>query len=123
MTRSTGFSGLIFAGSAAQLDHGVAHGGQVDDGRHAGKGPASAPRAGRKLISCSTEPLLTQPVGDRLDVVLGDRHAVFEAQQVFQQDLQRRRQGGDALQAIGFGRLEIVVGVGFVADRKGRSST
>ena len=37
MTRSTALSGLIFCGVAAELGHGVAHGGEIDHGRHAGE--------------------------------------------------------------------------------------
>ena len=37
MTSSAGISGLIFVGVAAQGLHGLAHGGQVDDGGHAGQ--------------------------------------------------------------------------------------
>ena len=37
MTRSTGTSGLIFLGIAAELRHGVAHRGEIDHGRHAGE--------------------------------------------------------------------------------------
>jgi hypothetical protein len=37
MTRSTGTSGLIFFGVAAERLHGVAHGGEVDDRGHAGE--------------------------------------------------------------------------------------
>ncbi len=103
----------------AQLDHGVAHRGQVDDGRHAGKVLHQHAR-GAEADFMLDRALVDEPVGQGGNVFLGNRDAVFEAQQVFQQDLQRGRQGGDALQTIGFGRLEIVVGVGFIADRKGR---
>ena len=37
MTRSTGASGLIFFGSLPEVAHGVAHRGEVDDGRNAGE--------------------------------------------------------------------------------------
>ena len=37
MTRSTGTSGLIVRGSPPSVLHGVAHGGEVDHGRHAGE--------------------------------------------------------------------------------------
>ena len=37
MTSSAGASGLIAAGVAAEVDDGLAHGGQVDDAGHAGE--------------------------------------------------------------------------------------
>ena len=92
MTRSTGTSGLIFCGSPPSLLHGVAHGGEVDDRRHAGE--VLHQHAGRAEGDLALGlALVGQPVGDGLDVVLGDGAAVLEAQQVFQQHLQRERQG------------------------------
>jgi hypothetical protein len=58
-------------------------------------------RAGRKAISRSLR---------RADVVGRDRALVLEAEQVFEQHLQRKRQAGDAGKAVSFsGRKAVVV--------------
>ena len=55
MTSSAGSSGLIRLGVAAQALHGVAHGGQVDDGGHAGE-VLQQHAAGVKAISRAGSP-------------------------------------------------------------------
>ncbi len=76
---------------AAELDDGVAHRGQVDDGGHArevlqhdarGREGDLAVRLGRRV-----------PVRERRDVGRRDVLAVLEAQEVLEQDFQRIRQG------------------------------
>ena len=58
MTRSTGTSGLILFGIAAERHHRVAHRGEIDDGGTPVKSCIST-RAGRKAISCSVLPRLS----------------------------------------------------------------
>ena len=117
MTRSTGTSGLIFSGSPPSAGHRVAHGGEVDHGRHAGE--ILHQHARRAEGDLALARLRRQPGGDAPDVVGGDRAAVLEAQQVLEQHLQREGQAGDAGQAVllGLGEAEIVVGR--AADREG----
>ncbi len=92
MTSSTGWSGLILRGVAAERPHRVAHRGQVDDGRHAGEVLQEHPAG----LNCDLRVRLGArvPPGQRLDVVGGDVRAVLGAQQVLQQDLQAERQVG-----------------------------
>ena len=75
---------------AAQPLHGVAHGGQVDDGRDAGEVLEQDPA--RPEGDLADRDRLGVPVGQAQDVVGGDRRAVLVAEQVLQQDLQRERQ-------------------------------
>ena len=103
---------------AAQLVHGVAHGGQIDDSRNAGE--ILHQHAGRTegdflfLLA-----LVDHPLGASLDIRLGNRTAVLMAQQVFQQNLHGERQLGNILQTILFrlGERKIVIFPG--SDRKG----
>ena len=97
MTRSTGHSGLIFFGSPPSDFMRVAHRGQVDHGGHAGE--VLQQHAGGAEGDLGVGLAILQPCAKRLDVVDRHRAAVFEAQQVFQQHLQRERQGGDIAEA------------------------
>ncbi len=70
--------------------HGVAHRGEVDDGRHAGevlKQDAAGPER-----DFSGRFGLRVPGGQSADVVRGDGDAVLVAEQVFEEDFQRERQ-------------------------------
>ena len=105
---------------AAHLGHGVAHGGQVDDARHAGE--ILEDDAGRHEWELVFTRVGRVPGGEGPDVVgvyqAGARGGV--AQRVLEQDLDREwelRQIGHA------GRVEAVVGVRLVAnaDRGARS--
>ena len=91
MTRSTGTSGLILRGSPPSVLHGVAHGGEIDHRRNAGEVlHQDAGRAvGDLLLGLAA---VVEPGGDGLDVGLGDRAAVLEAQQVLEQHLHREGQ-------------------------------
>ena len=75
---------------AAHALHGVAHGGEVDDGRDAGE-VLQQHAAGVKAIS-RLGSAFGVPVGEGLDVLGRDGDAVLGAQQVFEQDLERERQ-------------------------------
>ena len=94
----------------AQRRHGLAHGGQIDDGGHAGE--VLHQHAGGAEGDFLIGPAPLQPGPDRLDVGHRHRLAVLEAQQVFQQHLERKRQAGEvADSARGFLQAEIVVGL------------
>ena len=99
MTRSTGTSGLILLRVAAERHHGVAHGGEVDHGRHAGEvlhQHAGGPE-GDLLLDLAA---VVEPGDDGLDVGLLDRAAVLEAQQVLEQHLHGEGQAGDVGEAV-----------------------
>ena len=93
---------------AAQLGHGLAHGGQVHHRRHAGEVLHQHPR--RAVGDLPVGATVVQPGADRLDVVHGDRVAVLVAQQVLQQDLQRIGQARHVADpGLGRGRQGVVV--------------
>ena len=102
----------------AEALHGVAHGGQIDHGGNAGE--VLHQHAGRAegdfLLVLAT---VLHPLGDRLNVGLGHRAAILEAQQVLEQHLQRIGQLRDALQAVLLGGLEAEIGIGLGADLEG----
>ncbi len=99
---------------AAELHGGIAHGGKIDHGRDAGE--VLHQHTGRTVGDLMGRLAGRQPRGDGADVVRGHRAAVFEAQQVFQNDLQRKRQLGNAVQAVLLRVGNGKVGVGLVTD-------
>ena len=102
---------------AAERLHRVAHRREIDHGRNAGEVlHQHARRAERDL---AIRRLGLEPLRDALDVFLGDRAAVFVAQQIFQKHLHRERQARNSAQPVllGFGKAVIDVGLG--ADREG----
>ena len=54
--------------------------GDVDHGRNAGK--ILHQHARRTILDLAVDLPLLEPVGHRLEVVAGDRHAILEAQQI-----------------------------------------
>ena len=82
----------LAVGIAAQLDDGVAHGGQIDDGRHSGE--ILHEDAGRHERDFLAGLGLGIPPGQGLNVVGLDALAVFVAEQVFEQNAERKRQLG-----------------------------
>ena len=104
-------------GVAAQPLHGVAHGGKVDDGRHAGE--VLHQHAGRPIGDLTRGGLVLQPLDHGADVVGLDAAAVLVAQQVLDQHLEGEGQLGDARQPVllGVGQREVLVGLG--ADLEG----
>ncbi len=96
--------------------HGVAHGGQIDHGRHPGEILHQHPR--RAKGDLPLRGALLQPGGNRFEVLAGDRPAIREAQQVLQQDLHRERQAGEIPQMlVSGGKTEVIVG--FAAGLQG----
>ena len=78
---------------------GIAHGGQIDHGRNAGEVlHQHAGRAEGDLVFDLA--FVLHPFGDRFDIGLGHRDAIFGAQQVFKQDLQSHRQFRNIPEAI-----------------------
>ena len=102
-------------GIAAQRLHGIAHGGQIDHRGHAGEilQQHAAGHEGdllRRDRSC-------RPRGQRANVVGLHGFAVFAAQQVLQQDAQRKRQVADGATVL-LERIEPVDFKFVVADRR-----
>ncbi|MNJ64807.1 hypothetical protein D3C77_607840 [compost metagenome] len=94
----------------AGFGHGVAHGGEVDDGGNAGE--VLHQYAGRAVADLVVRAAVLQPVGDGLAVIGPHGRTVFPAQQVFQQDLERKRQAADVAQAFRrFRQAEVVIGL------------
>ncbi len=100
-------------GIAAQRLHRIAHRGQIDHGGHAGQILHQHARGAERDFAVGG--LGLEPGRHRLDVVGGDGLAVFVAQQVFQQHLQRIGQSGNALQAVLLGGGEAEIGIGLAA--------
>jgi hypothetical protein len=75
---------------AAEGLHGVAHGGEVDDGRHAGE--VLHQYAGGHVGDLARGLGGGVPLRQEADVVGGDGAPVLVAQQVFEQDAERKRQ-------------------------------
>ena len=78
---------------AAELGHGVAHGGEVDDRRHAGEVLHDDARRREGDLARGQFPRVR--LGERQDVVASDALAVLVAQQVLEQDLQRVGEASD----------------------------
>ena len=100
---------------AAERGHRVAHRGEVDDGRNAGEVLHQHARRAEGDLMLRLAAVL-RPGGDRLDVFLLDGAAVLVAQQVFEHDLERKRQLRDARKAVLLGRLQRVIFVGLGPD-------
>ena len=110
MTRSTGRKRVDQLGIAAELDHGVAHGGEVDHRRDAGE--VLHQHAGRAEGDLAVRAALLLPVGQRLDVLAGDAAAVLVAQQVLEQHLQRIGQARNVAQfGLGCGNAVVIEAV------------
>ena len=82
---------------AAEMGHGVAHGGEIDHRRHAGEILHQHPRRAERDLAVAL--LVVEPQRHRPNVVGGDGAAILVAKQIFQQHLERERQAGDARQA------------------------
>ena len=96
---------------AAHGLHRLAHGGEVDDGGHAGE--VLHQHARRTEGDLLARRGLRIPVDEGLDIGLGDGRAVLVAQQVFEQDAQRV---GQARGLVGPDRVEAIDAVGLALD-------
>ena len=75
---------------AAEARHRVAHRGEIDHRRHPGE--ILHQHARRAVLDLARRGAGDLPVDQRLDVLDGDRDPVLEAQQIFEQHLQREGQ-------------------------------
>ncbi len=104
-------------GIALHRLHRIAHGGEIDDGGHAGE--ILHQHARRAEGDLAIRGPLLQPAGDGLDVVGGDGAAVFVAEQILEQDFQRVGQAGNPLEPVLLGRLQAEIDIGLAADLEG----
>src|SRR3546814_9114705 len=100
-------------GVAAQLGQRLAHGREVDHGRHAGE--VLQQNAGRAIGDLAVGTPVLQPLAEGANVVRRHAAAVLEAQQVLQQHLHGIGQARNVAELRG-GRLQTVVAVGLAAD-------
>ena len=80
MTRSTGTSGLILSGIAAERFHGIAHGGKIDDGRNAGE--VLHQHAGWPIGNLNVGALRLEPFEHGANVLGLHRATIFVPQEV-----------------------------------------
>jgi hypothetical protein len=97
-------------GIAAERHHRVAHRGKIDDGGNAGE---VLHQHARRAIGdfVFDRALVVQPFGDGQDMLLGDRLAVFEAQQVLEQNLHRIGKLRNAGKAVGLSLGQAVIDI------------
>jgi len=102
-------------GIATERLHAVAHGGEINHGRHAGK--VLHQDAGRAeadfLLGLA---LVVEPLGHGGDIGLGDGAAVFATEKIFEQHLHGEGQLGDPGKAVLFGVGQRVIGIALAAD-------
>ena len=108
---------IDLVGIAAEMAHGVTHGGQIDDGGHAGEILHQHPRRTERNLVLGAA--FFQPSRNRLDVVLGDRATILVAQQILQQHLHAERQPGNTSEPPLLGGRKTVIDVGPAADLQG----
>ena len=99
----------------AELRHGIAHRGQIDDGGNAGEILHQHARRAEGDFGFGLAAIV-EPAHDAHNVVAGDGAAILVAQEIFDQHFQRVRQSRDAGEAVLLGRLEAVIGIGLAAD-------
>ena len=107
-------------GIAAERLHRVAHRGEIDHGGNAGE--VLHQHARRAEGEFMVRGFGLEPLGDRLDVFLGDRAPVFIAQQVLEENFHRVRQARDAFEAVLFGDREAVIRVAFATNLEGSAA-
>ena len=93
---------------AAELGDGIAHGGQIDDARHAGE--ILHQHAGRAIVDLVVRRAGGLPIDHGLHVGGGHRAAIFKTQQILQQHLHRIGQARDVAQ-LRRGGLQAVIGI------------
>ncbi len=104
-------------GRGTELGGRIAHGGEVHHGGHTGE--VLHQHTGRAVGDLVLgRALVIQPGGHGLDVFLLHRIAVFKAQEVLKEHLQRGRQFRHIAEAVFGGLGEGVVCIGLVADGK-----
>jgi hypothetical protein len=88
-----GLEGIDAGGISAQLLHGIAHGGEVNDGGDAGE--VLHEDAGGHVLNFAGGLGGGVPLGEELDVGGGDGTAVFVAEEIFKKDFEGVGKAGD----------------------------
>ena len=105
---------IDLAGVGAQRVHRVAHRGQIDHAGHTGKILQQHARGAILDFPLGLAPVIL-PIDDRLDILGGHGHAIFETEQIFQQHLHRKRQARYVAQLLR-GLLQRIIGNVLAAD-------
>ena len=103
-------------GIAAHFFHRFAHGGEVDDGGHAGEVLQEHARGHEGDFFLRDA---GRPGGERLDVFGANEAIVFEAKEVFEENAQRERKRGELGNALLFEMFEPMNFEGLCADVEG----
>ena len=101
-------------GIAAKTFHRLAHGGEIDYGRHAGQ--VLHQYTGRHEGNFFVGPGLRVPLRQRFDIGFVDVVVVFLSQQVFEKNFQGNRQAGDVSKTLLCQMIEPKDIVAFIAD-------
>ncbi len=96
-------------GISTELGDRIAHGGEVNHGWNAGE--VLHQHAGWTVGNFAGGGAGFQPALHSLDVVCGYRATVFEAEQIFQQNFERERQAGNAVEAVLLGFLQVIINI------------
>jgi hypothetical protein len=108
---------IDLVGIAVKRDHRVAHRREINHRRHAGKVlHQHARRAKGDFVLLFAA--IIDPRRDCVDVFLFDGAPVFVAQQVFEHDLEREGELGDAGEPVSLRRLQRKILIGFCPDRQ-----
>src|SRR3982751_4431554 len=100
-------------GVAAEMAHGVAHGGEIDDGGDSGE--VLQEDAGRREGDFLCRLNFRVPLYQRGDVFWTDAQAVLGSQQVFEEDLEREGQAS-GLRELLEDRIKTMNGVASITD-------
>ncbi len=107
-----GGEGIDALGVAAECLDGIAHRGQIDDRGDAGE--VLHKDAGRHVGDFAAGLGFGVPVGEELDVGGGDVHAIFAAEEIFEQDFETEGQAAK-VEAAGGERGKAINGIRAVA--------
>src|SRR5262249_18578855 len=112
-----GHQGIDLGGIAAECLHGIAHGGEIDNGGNAGE--VLHQHARRSIGDLHVRALALQPVEYRANILRPDGTTIFVPQQVLDQHLEGERQSRKPVEPIllGVGKRKVLVRLG--ADLEG----
>ena len=104
-------------GRTAEIDHRVAHSGQIHNGRNTGE--VLHEHAGRTVSDFVSRCLWSKPIRNSLNIFFFNGSAIFVAEKVFQKDFQRSGQFRNAFQSVLFRFFQIEIGIGAAAHFEG----
>ena len=116
ITSSAGSSGFTFFGSPPSLANRLAHGGEIDDGGHAGEILQEHARGheGNFLLRRG----VGIPAGQRLDISGMNESPVLLAQKIFKEHAKRKGKLGDMPHSLFLKRAQTENFVGFAVNLK-----